>query len=93
MLAALLDWVDGATGFDLDVGTLAPWLVTVAYLVAWEMGVQRVGAGWPDALVDTLAVGLGGFAGLFLWRRAGVRLALVLAAAAAVLWRGVRARR
>ena len=54
---------------------------------------QRLGAGWPDALVDTLAVGLGGFVGLFLWRRAGIKLAVALAIGAAVLWRGVRARK
>ena len=92
-VAALLDWIDNATGFDLDVGTTAPWLVTAVYLIGWEMGLQRLGAGWPDALVDTLAVGLGGFVGLFLWRRAGVKLAVALAIGAAVLWRGVRARK
>jgi len=85
-----LDWAD--RGINLDVGTVSPWVVTAAYLVAWEMGVQRLGAGWPDALVDTLAVCLGGLAGLFLWRRAGVKLAAVLAVAALALWRGVRGR-
>ena len=93
LAAAVLDLIDTRTEWRLDVGTTAPWLVTVAYLVAWEMGLQRLGAGWPDALVDTLAVALGGASGLFLWRRAGVRLALALAVAAAALWRGVRARR
>ena len=92
-VAALLDWADRQTRLDLDVGTLAPWLVTVVYLIGWEMGLQRLGAGWPDALVDTLAVGLGGFVGLSLWRRAGVKLAVALAIGAAVLWRGVRARK
>ena len=93
LVAALLDWLDNRTGYNLDVGTLAPWLVTAVYLVAWEMGLQRVGAGWPDALADTFAVAMGGASGLFLWRRLGVRLALALAAFVAVLWPGVRARR
>ena len=90
IVAALLDAIDG---LSLRVGDTAAAIVTGVYLVAWEMGLQRLGAGWPDALVDTFAVGLGGLCGLFLWRRAGVRLAIALAAGAAVLWRGVRARK
>lgn len=93
VVAAVLDWIDGRSGFDLDVGSTAPWLVTVVYLVGWEMGLQRLGAGWPDALVDALAVGVGAASGLFLWRRAGVKLALTLGLGAAVLWAGVRARK
>lgn len=93
LVAAVLDWIDARTEWQLDVGTTAPWLVSAAYLVAWEMGLQRLGAGWPDALVDTLAVSLGGFCGLFLWRRAGVNLAMALGLGAAVLWSGVRARK
>lgn len=90
IVAALLDAIDG---LSLRVGDTAAAIVTGVYLVAWEMGLQRLGAGWGDALVDTFAVGLGGLSGLFLWRRAGIRLAIALAAGAAVLWRGVRARK
>ena len=90
LVAAILDWIDS---FEMDIGDVAPVLVTAGYLVRWEMGVQRLGAGWPDALVDTLAMGLGAYAGLFLWRRQGGRLALVIAVAAAAIWQGVRARR
>jgi hypothetical protein len=93
LVAAVLDAIDNRSEWDLDVGTTAPWLVTGVYLVAWEMGVQRLGAGWPDALVDTLAVGLGGLAGLFLWRRAGVRLAVVVLVVCGALWRGIRGRK
>lgn len=46
-----------------------------------------------DAALDTLAVGTGGASGLYLWRRAGVRLAAALALAGAVLWRGIGARK
>jgi hypothetical protein len=93
LVAAVLDAIDNRSEWDLDVGTTAPWLVTGVYLVAWEMGVQRLGAGWPDALVDTLAVALGGLAGLFLWRRAGVRLAVVVLVVCGALWRGIRGRK
>ena len=90
VVAAVLDALDG---LQLNIGDTAAALVTVVYLVAWEMGLQRLGAGWPDALVDTLAVGLGAASGLFLWRRNGKGLAAALALGAAVLLRGVRGRR
>lgn len=90
VVAAALDAIDG---LKLRIGDTAAALVTAVYLVAWEMGLQRLGAGWGDALLDTFAVGLGGLSGLYLWRRAGVRLAVALAAGAVVLWRGVRARK
>lgn len=90
LVAALLDALDD---LRLNVGDTAPALVTVGYLVIWEMGVQRLGAGLPDALLDTLAIGLGAASGLYLWRRDGKRLAVALSFAAAVLWRGVRTRR
>lgn len=91
-VAALLDWFDHRSGTNLDVGDLAPFLVTVVYLVAWEMGVQRLGAGWPDALIDTTAIASGGYAGLFLWRRAGLGLSLALIIAVWTLWQGVGVR-
>lgn len=85
LVAAVLDWIDRRSEFDLDVGATAPWLVTWAYLIVWEMGMQRVGAGWPDALLDALAVAIGGASGLFLWRRSGAKLAVVLGVGAVAL--------
>lgn len=38
---------------------LAPVIVAVAYLVLWEIAVQRVGAGWADALQDTACTAAG----------------------------------
>ena len=35
---------------------LAPLIVAAAYLLLWEIAVQRVGAGWKDALEDTACV-------------------------------------
>ena len=35
---------------------LAPLIVAAAYLLIWEIAVQRVGAGWKDALEDTACV-------------------------------------
>ena len=90
VVAAVLDALDS---FRLNIGDTAAAIVTGVYLVAWEMGLQRLGAGWPDALVDTLAVGLGGVSGLFLWRRNGHGLAAALALGVAVLLRGVGMRK
>lgn len=90
ILAAILDTIDRMA---LNVGDTSAGLVTGLYLVVWEMGLQRVGAGWADALVDTFAVCIGALSGLFLWRRAGVKLAITLAAGIAVLWHGVGARK
>lgn len=42
----------------------AAWAVPLAYLLVWEVLVQRVGAGWWDAVADTLAVALGAGLGL-----------------------------
>ena len=91
LLSAVLDWIAGDW---LDgVGEVSALIVSVAYLVAWEGFVQGYGAGLMDAAVDTLAVASGGLLGLFLWRRAGVKAAGVLALAGLALWRGVRGRR
>ena len=38
---------------------LPVWAAPILYLAVWECMVQRVGAGWRDALVDTWAVALG----------------------------------
>ena len=42
VVAAVLDALDG---LQLNIGDTAAAIVTVAYLVAWEMGLQRLGAG------------------------------------------------
>ena len=47
-LAAAAVWAD-----------LPAWAAPILYLTVWEIMVQRVGAGWCDALVDTWAVALG----------------------------------
>ena len=80
------EWIDGA-------GEAAVPLVTVVYLVVWEGLFQRYGDGLADAFTDTLAVALGGLLGLFLWRRAGGKAAVVTALAALAVWCGVRARK
>lgn len=38
---------------------LAPAIVAAVYLVLWEIVVQRVGAGWADALEDTACTAAG----------------------------------
>ena len=91
LVSAVLDWVAG--DWMDGVGEVAAVIVAVVYLIAWEGFVQRYGAGLMDAAADTLAVASGGLLGLFLWRRAGVKAALALGLGAAVLWRGVRARK
>jgi hypothetical protein len=91
LVSAVLDWIAG--DWMDGVGEVAALIVSVVYLVAWEGFVQRYGAGLMDAAVDTFAVASGGLLGLFLWRRAGVRAAGVLALAGLALWRGVRGRR
>ena len=93
LAAAILDLIDHLSGFDIPVADTAPALVTFGYLVIWEMGLQRIGAGWGDALIDTLAIGLGAAYGLYLWRRDGKRLALALVVACVALWHGTRGRK
>ena len=39
---------------------LAPIIIAAAYLILWEIAVQRIGAGWKDALEDTACVMAGG---------------------------------
>ena len=91
LLSAVLDWIAG--DWIDGTGEVAALIVSVVYLVAWEGFVQGYGAGLMDAAVDTLAVASGGLLGLFLWRRAGIKAAGVLALAGLALWRGVRGRR
>jgi hypothetical protein len=91
LVSAVLDWIAG--DWIDGTGEVAALIVSVVYLVAWEGFVQGYGAGLMDAAVDTLAIASGGLLGLFLWRRAGVKAAGVLALAGLALWRGVRGRR
>lgn len=48
-------------------GWQAAALASVAYLVAWEAGVQRLGAGLLDALTDAAAVTAGAVYAVAVW--------------------------
>lgn len=85
-LVAVVAW---ATGRPM----LAWFAVVAVYLLLWEVMVQRVGAGWDDALTDTFAVAAGALAGVSAWARRGWALAVSLAAMAGVLVLGVRGRK
>ncbi len=74
-------------------GTRALVLVFLAYLAVWELGVQGLGAGWPDALTDTAMVASGAALGLLAWRRNRFGLAAVLAGVAVLLWHGIGRRK
>ena len=90
-VAALLDRI--GRGW-IEFTALDAWILTsAAYGLLWEVFVQRIGAGWADAAVDTLAVSLGGAVGALAWRRRGPALAGAMLALAAIGWRGVRARK
>lgn len=91
LVSAVLDWVAG-DWMDV-VSEVAAVIVAVVYLIAWEGFVQRYGAGLMDAAADTLAVASGGLLGLFLWRRAGVKAAGVIALSGLALWLGARGRK
>lgn len=75
------------------MGSVALVLVVVVYAVAWEGLVQRYGAGLLDAGVDTLAVAMGGLAGLSAWLRRGALVAASLVVTAGVAVAGVWRRR
>lgn len=66
-------WLCTQAGHSMLVGVLAalillPWvgvlltppIIAAVYLVAWEIAVQRIGAGWKDALEDSACVMAGG---------------------------------
>lgn len=74
-------------------GATALALICGGYLLLWEVAVQRVGAGWPDALTDTAMVTTGAALGLLAWRRNRIGLAFVLAGAAVALWHGIGRRK
>ena len=91
VLSAVLDaiageWIGGT-------GLVSLLIVAAVYLIAWEGLAQAYGAGLPDALVDTLAVAMGGLAGLSAWMRRGALVALSLAVTAGVAVAGVWRRR
>lgn len=60
LVGALLDWVAG--DWIEGTGWLALTIVTAVYAVGWEIGAQRLGAGWTDAAVDSVAVACGALA-------------------------------
>lgn len=80
------DFIDGE-------GSLALVIVTLGYLGLWEAGVQSLGAGVADAMVDTLAVFLGGAMGLLAWARKGGGLAVAFVVTAGAVLAGVWRRR
>lgn len=85
----LTHFVVGFLAWHALIWTVSPvhaaWAVPVVYLVAWEIAAQRVGAGWWDAVADTLAVALGTSFGLNLllganlWAFVGLLLAFIAA--------------
>ena len=85
----VLRWLVGKIG----AGKAALLIVVIVYAVIWEGLAQAYGAGLPDALVDTLAVAMGGLAGLSAWMRRGALVALSLAVTAGVAVAGVWRRR
>ena len=80
------EWID-------DLGGVSWAIVVLAYAVAWEGIIQRLGAGWIDAGADSLAVACGGAFGVFLWQRFPARAAAVAGLLGLALWLGVRVRR
>ena len=77
----------------LGAGKTALLIVVTVYAVGWEGLVQRYGAGLTDAAVDTIAVAMGGLAGLSAWLRRGALVALSLVVTAGVAVAGVWRRR
>lgn len=93
VLVALVSFLLSRSEWIEDKGLFALALVVAGYFIGWEVAWQLVGAGWTDALEDTAFVALGGAVGLFLWRRRGDLLAVVLAFGGLLVWLGVRARK
>jgi hypothetical protein len=85
MITRAAPWIDGR-------GRLALVIVATAYLLGWEIGVQAVGAGWSDALLDTAMVAAGGALGVLAWQRRGGGIAAVLGGVALTLWAGIKER-
>lgn len=70
----------------------AALVAAVAYGALWEGLWQRLGAGLPDAALDTFAVACGAIIGAAAWRHKGPVIAGTIAAATAVLVAGIRRR-
>ena len=69
------------------------WLAAVGYLFGWEFAVQNMGAGFDDAITDTVAVVAGALIGMAAWRRQAGAIAAAVVIMAGVLALGIWARR
>lgn len=69
------------------------YAVSIAYFFGWEIGVQRVGAGWADAIIDTIAFSYGALMAWGLWAHRAKLVGLSVAVLAAVGLAGVWRRR
>ena len=85
----------GAVSAALVVAVIGwpAWAAPVAYLIWWEIGAQRVGAGWRDALTDTLFIACGAAAIWSAWHQLAAPMfgAMVLASVSlgVGIWRRV----
>lgn len=86
VMVASLAWITGRLRVSF-------WIISAGYLILWEGGVQRFGAGGTDALVDTFAIMAGGLIGLAAWTRRGAAVAASVALMVWVLTWGVRLRK
>jgi hypothetical protein len=77
-LCAVLVWAD-----------LPPYAAPILYLAVWECMVQRVGAGWKDALTDTWAVALGAGTIWAAWEQIAPALAVSIVLAIISVWVGI----
>lgn len=68
---------------------LAAAFVPVFYFLAWEGAVQRFGAGFWDALADSVAVALGAGLGLEIMHTTPWTFTALLAAGAGAIYYGV----
>lgn len=90
-MAAILDAIGG--DYIDGIGPLSVSIVAVFYALLWEGAVQRFGAGFMDAAVDSFAVFMGALCGVSAWYRKGWLVAGSLIAMIAVALAGVRHRR
>lgn len=74
-------------------GAWAAVIAIVGYGALWEGAVQRLGAGLADAAVDWSAVTLGALVAHAAWYRSSRPITVAIAAAAVILWHGIRRRR
>lgn len=69
----------------------AVW-ISALYGVVWELGVQHLGAGMSDAVVDWAAVTLGACMASALWRRSSLSASLTVAIIAILSMIGITRR-